>query len=163
MTNMVLGIHSNIAGDADNGFTDGHAWLTITHEGKTTHYGLWPDAHPKVINNGDSSDIRLGMEASATAAASRYYRLSDAQGKHFNALMTANVTWRYTNTCASWASEVVNEIVGEDLDADDWAGFETPRELGESILQAEKKNPTTITSPRPLKNNPASSTFKRKD
>lgn len=76
--------------------------------------------------------------------------------------MKANVAWRYTNTCASWASEIVNEVVGEDLDADDWTGFETPRELGSSILKAEKKQPTTIGSPRPLRNNPASSLMKRK-
>lgn len=161
MGNMVLGIHSNVAGDA-NDYTGGHAWLTITHKGKTTYYGLWPDAHPNVVNNGDSSDIRVGMEASAKASASRYYRLSDAQAKHFNGLMKANVAWRYTNTCASWASEIVEEIVGEDVDADDWGGFETPRELGRSILKLEAKQPTSISSPKPLKQNPASSLMKRK-
>lgn len=161
MGNMVLGIHSNVAGDANN-YTTGHAWLTITHDGVTTHYGLWPDAHPNVVANGDASDIRVGMEASAKAAASRYYRLSDAQARHFNALMKANVTWRYTNTCASWAGEIVEEVVGENVDADDWAGFETPRELGKSILELEAKQPTSIISPKPLKQNPASSLMKRK-
>lgn len=161
MENMVLGIHSNVAGDS-NEYTSGHAWLTITHEGKTTHYGLWPDAHPSTVDNGDASDIRVGMEASNKAAASRYYRLSDAQAKHFNALMQANVAWRYMNTCASWVSEVVEEVVGEDVDADDWVGFETPRELGRNILILEAKQPTTIASPKPLKKNPASSLMKRK-
>ena len=161
MTNMVLGVHSNVAG-GESDYTGGHAWLTITHDGKTIHYGLWPDAHPKVIDNGNGSDIRIGMEASAKAAASRYYRLSDAQAKHFIALMKSNVTWRYTNTCASWASEVVDEIVGEDVDADDWAGFETPRELGKNILKLEVKQPTGLGSPKPLKDNPASSLMSRK-
>jgi hypothetical protein len=161
MGNMILGIHSNVAGDT-NDYIDGHAWLTITHDGRTTAYGLWPDAHPSVVNNGFGSDIRVGMEASAKSAASRYYRLSAAQAKHFNVLMTANVAWRYTNTCASWASEVVNEVVGEDVDADDWAGFETPRELGKSILKLESKQPTNLGSPKPLKQNPASSLMKRK-
>ncbi len=155
MGNMVLGIHSNVAGDS-NDYTAGHAWLTITHDGKTTFYGLWPDAHPNVVDNGDASDIRVGMEASAKAVASRYYRLSDAQAKHFNALMKANVAWRYTNTCASWASEVVEEVVGEDVDADDWLGFETPRELGKSILELEAKQPTNLGSPKRLERNPAS-------
>ena len=100
MGNMILGIHSNVVGDSED-FTGGHAWLTITHNGKTTHYGLWPDAHPNVVNNGDGSDIRVGMEASSKAAASRYYRLSEAQATHFNALMKSNVAWRYTSTCAS--------------------------------------------------------------
>lgn len=161
MGSMVLGIHSNVAGDG-SGYTAGHAWLTITHNATTTHYGLWPDAHPNVMGNGDASDIRIGMEASAKAVASRYYRLSDAQAKHFNALMKANVAWRYTNTCASWVSEVVEEVVGEDVDADDWAGFETPRELGKRILELEINQPTRIESPKPLKQNPASSLMKRK-
>ena len=100
MGNMVLGIHSNVAGSGED-FTAGHAWLTITHHGKTTSYGLWPDAHPRTIDNGEGSDIRIGLEASAKSAASRYYRLSEAQAKHFQALMKANVAWRYTNTCAS--------------------------------------------------------------
>ena len=83
MENMILGIHSNIAGD-DNDYTGGHAWLTITEKGKTTFYGLWPDAHPSVVDNGDDSDIRVGLEASAKAVASRYYKLSEAQAIHFH-------------------------------------------------------------------------------
>lgn len=156
MENMILGIHSNVAGDSCS-YTAGHAWLTITHDGKTSFYGLWPDAHPKTVDNGDASDIRIGLEASAKAAASRYYRLSDAQANHFNKLMKANVSWRYTNTCASWAGEIVEEVIGEDIDADDWLGFETPRELGKSILELEKKEPTSIEKPKRLERNPASS------
>lgn len=156
MGNMVLGIHSNVAGD-DNGFTAGHAWLTITESGKTTEYGLWPDAHPNVVDNGNGSDIRVGLEAADTPAASRYYRLSDAQSKHFNALMRANVAWRYTNNCSSWASEIVHAVIGEDVDADDWGGIETPRELGRNILLLESKQPTSLNSPKPLRQNPASS------
>lgn len=160
MSNSILGIHSNIAGD-EKSFTAGHAWLTITVSGRTVSYGLWPDAHPNVNNNGNLSDIRTGMEASAKAVASRYYRLSDAQQKHFFALMKANVEWRYTNTCASWASDVVKEILREDVDADDWGGFETPRELGKNIKELEAKQPTTIFAPKPLRQNPASSLMKR--
>ncbi len=156
MAKMILGIHSNVAG-GDNDYTGGHAWLTITEKGKTTFYGLWPDAHPSVVDNGDGSDIRIGLEASAKAVASRFYKLSEAQAIQFNALMKANVVWRYTNTCASWASEIVYEIVGEDVDADDYMGFETPRELGRNLLILEKKDPTTIYAPKRLEKNPASS------
>jgi hypothetical protein len=156
MSGMILGIHSNVAGD-QNEYTAGHAWLSITENGVTTFYGLWPDAHPRVVDNGDGSDIRIGMEAGATAIASRYYKLSDAQAKHFKALMKSNVTWRYTNTCASWASEVVYEILGEDVDSDDNFGFETPRELGRNILLLEKADPTTMYAPKKLERNPATS------
>lgn len=48
-----------------------------------------------------------------------------------------NVPWQYTNTCASWASELLNEVTGVDIDADDWGGFETPRELGTHIMKLE--------------------------
>ena len=122
MTDMILGIHSNVAGDSA-GFTAGHAWISITNNGSTTVYGLWPDAHPRTIDNGEKTDIRVGLEASATAVANRYYILTDPQSKHFVALMKANVAWRYTHTCASWASDVVWSVVREDVDADDYFGF----------------------------------------
>lgn len=156
MPGMILGIHSNVVGDREE-FTAGHAWLTITEDGVTTSYGLWPDAHPRVVNNGDGSDIRIGLEAGAAAIASRYYKLSDAQATHFRALMKSNVGWRYTNTCASWAAEVVFEILGEDVDADDYLGFETPRELGRNILLLERADPTTMYAPKQLERNPATS------
>jgi hypothetical protein len=154
--NTILGIHSNVAGD-DNGYTAGHAWLTITADGKTTYYGLWPDAHPRTVDNGDGSDIRIGMEAADRPAASRYYKLSPAQAIQFNALMRANVHWRYTNNCSSWASEVVDAVIGEDVDADDYGGVETPRELGRNILLLEASDPTSVYAPKAVGKNPASS------
>lgn len=156
MANMILGIHSNVAGNKAD-ITGGHAWLTITENGKTNFYGLWPDAHPRAGDNGDGSDIRIGLEASDKAVASRFYKLSDPQAKQFNALMKANVAWRFTNNCSSWASEIVYEVVGEDVDADEYLGFETPRELGDNILDLEKNDPTTVYSPKALEKNPASS------
>jgi hypothetical protein len=95
------------------------------------------------------------MEAGDRPAASRYYPLSPAQAKHFWALMNANIHWTYTNTCASFATEVVEEVVGEDLDADDYGGFETPRELGQSLLDLEKRDPTSFHAPKQLPKNPA--------
>ncbi|MCP4117529.1 MAG: hypothetical protein GY737_19465 [Desulfobacteraceae bacterium] len=153
MGNMILGIHSNVSEDA--GYTAGHAWISITRKGTTTLYGLWPDAHPRTIDNGEKSDIRIGLEIGAKAKASRYYLLSDAQSKHFEALMKANVSWSYTHTCAAWASDVVQNVIGEDVDADDYLGFETPRELTQSINKLEKRDPTSRLSPKKLTKNPA--------
>ncbi len=76
--------------------------------------------------------------------------------------MQSNVTWRYTNNCSSFASEIVEEVIGEDVDADDWGGVETPRELGRNILILEAKQAPTISSPKQLNANPALSMFKRK-
>lgn len=150
----VLGIHSSVSAGA---FTGGHAWLTITKGGQTTHYGLWPDAHPRTVDNGDASDIRIGLEAGSRIAASRYYSLSDAQTLRFEAQVAANRHWQYTYNCSSWASEMVLNIIGEDVDADDWAGIDTPRELGRNILLLEERDPTSVSSPHPLRNEPATS------
>lgn len=160
MYDFVLGIHSNVAADGAD-FSAGHAWVTITQKGKTIFYGLWPDAHPRTVDNGDASDIRIGLEASAKAVASRYYKLSDAQAKRFNSLVKANVHWFYTNNCSSWASEIVNEVVEVAIDADDWLGIETPRELGRNILLMEKRDPTSMYAPMLVKREPASSILSR--
>lgn len=158
MNSFILGVHSNVAGD-DQKFDSGHAWLTITQKGKTVSYGLWPDAHPRTQDNGDLSDIRIGMEASAKAAASRFYKLSSAQANKFNSMVNSNSHWFYTNNCSSWASSVVKEVVGEDVDADDWFGIETPRELGRNILLLERKYPTSIHRPKGLKKEPSTSSL----
>lgn len=76
MGEIILGIHSNVAGD-EQGFIAGHAWLSVTEAGKTTTYGLWPDEHRWIqqqgLSNGDASDIRIGLERNSNAIASRYY------------------------------------------------------------------------------------------
>ena len=150
----ILGIHSNVAG-SNHGFSDGHAWISVTRAGKTTFYGLWPDNHPITIDNGTKTDIRINLEAKAKGIANRYYLLSPAQSKNLDLEIKKNVAWTYTNTCASWASEVVDQVLGIDIDADDNLGFETPRELGKSILELEKKRPSSRSNPVPIKINQA--------
>lgn len=163
MQRIILGIHTNVDGNASSTSADGsfssdagHAWLAITQSGTTTTYGLWPDwnSNPRVINNGNASDIRVGLELNSKAAASRYYMLTGPQAIQFNRLMSANVHWKYTHNCASFASDTVYEIFKEDVDADDYLGFETPRELGKSILLLEAKSPTSMSNPRTLLINP---------
>ncbi|VAW67935.1 hypothetical protein MNBD_GAMMA10-2873 [hydrothermal vent metagenome] len=151
---IILGIHSNVAGD-NAALTAGHAWLSITQSGITTTYGLWPDSHPNVIDNGPGSDIRVGLESNVNAVASRYYSLTDAQANHFNRMMGTNVNWQYTHNCSSFASDLVYEIVREDIDADDTLGLETPREIGKSILLLEARRPTSLLTPRPIVKGPA--------
>ncbi|NIK40295.1 hypothetical protein FHY12_002620 [Xanthomonas arboricola] len=47
---VVLGIHSN---GGQGGLTDGHAWITVKRgDSPTEYYGLWPDNHPMVKDNG---------------------------------------------------------------------------------------------------------------
>lgn len=159
MAGVILGIHSNVAGDKES-FTAGHAWLSITSSGTTTTYGLWPDSHPspRVIDNGNKSDIRIGLELNSQAVASRYYKLNGIQASQFNTLISKNVHWQYTHNCSSFATDTVYAILKKDVDADDYFGLKTPRELGRNILLLEAKSPTSITNPRILKDNPISST-----
>ena len=144
---QILGIHSNFN---QNIFESGHAWITLTHNNITTSYGLWPDNHPKTKDNKDSSDIRIGLEPHA-GMANRYYILTDKQYNKFRQLLNNNVEWFYTNNCSSWASMVIARIFDIDIDADDYFGIETPRELGYNINKLEKINPTSIKAPRKIK------------
>jgi len=145
-TNTILGIHSNVAGD-DASLTGGHAWISVTRDSATTAYGLWPDAHPRTIDNGAGTDIRIGLEGTKYPRASRFYRLNAGQVLKLERELKKIVVWRYTNTCASWASELLNDVTGVNIDTDDWGGFETPRELGKYILKLEldKGNTSRVT------------------
>lgn len=137
---VVLGIHSNAAEDAS--YTDGHAWITVTTDGSTSSYGLWPDDHPDVTDNGSGTDIRKGMEP-LSGLSNRYFELSAQQQQKLKRLLAENVTWRYTHTCASWASDTYSTVTGETVDANDYGGFETPRELTQSITELEAKRQTS--------------------
>lgn len=146
---VILGIHSNVLGSAN--FSGGHAWITVTTNGLTKYYGLWPDGHPVTVNNGPGMDIRVGMEKNSKPKASRYYKLSDDQVKMLNSLLAKNVTWGYTHNCSSWAHDIIWKVVHEDVDADDWLWFtETPRELGKNIIVLEAKNPTSLLNPKDM-------------
>ena len=158
----VLGIHSYVDARTEgsfNQFVDGHAWISVTRNGYTEVYGLWPDDHPHVPDNGDASDVRRGLEAGYPATASRYFQLTLGQSKELDAALKENVAWRYTNTCASWASETTERITGQRIDADDTLGFETPRKLVETLQKLEKREPTTPDTPQPPVEPRSSSSF----
>lgn len=141
----VLGIHSNVGSGA--GFTDGHAWISITTGGFTKTYGLWPDDHSDTKDNGKGTDVRVNMESS-TGLFNRYYSLSDLRYIQLNTYINTTEAWHYTNNCSSWASAIVWKVFKVDIDADDFLGIETPREIGKSIQILELKEPTTLTKPK---------------
>ena len=147
---IILGIHSNVPSSAD--FTDGHAWLSVSRDGVITSYGLWPDDHPRIIDMGLSdkkkSDIRIGMEDGQASQGARHYRLTVKQFRTLEEKLRENVSWNYTNTCASWAAETMYAVTGWDVDADDTLGFETPRQLTKSIAKLEKDRPTSTRNPK---------------
>lgn len=148
--NVVLGAHSNVGAGA--AVDDGHAWTTVrifSSSGSTVQsYGLWPDDHPRTVDNGAGWDIRVGMEPMSTSH-NRYYLLTPSQKNTLNTELAANVTWAFTHNCSSWASDTIYSVTGEDVDADDeWLlGVETPREFGQSIDALEANEPTSSGSP----------------
>jgi hypothetical protein len=147
---VVLGIHTNTPPGAS--LTDGHAWLTITRNGHTEAYGLWPNSHPRFASEDPhpESNIRRGIENGFAATASRYYELNPQQVREFEAAIRENVTWGYTNTCASWASQTAQRVTGERIDASELLGVtDTPRQIYESIQELERRQPTNPGTPLP--------------
>ncbi len=151
-TKTILGIHSNVKASDD--YKSGHAWISVSTSGYSKTYGLWPDAHPRTKNNGLGSDVRVGMEP-IKGLNNRYYQLTVKQEKLLTDYLARKAYWRYTNTCASWSSEIIYYVTREDVDADDWFGFETPRELSRNIRILEAKTPTSLISPKVIKVNQA--------
>lgn len=149
---VVLGIHSDVDPNTQgsfNQFVDGHAWISVTRGGQTQYYGLWPDGHPRAGDNGPETDIRVGLETRFKSSASRYYELTPQQEKQLDQALSENVTWGYTNTCASWASATLTKVTGQKLDAGELMLTDTPRELIESIRKAERVQPTSPSHPQP--------------
>lgn len=164
----VLGVHSWVSaktqkeGSAFERFTDGHAWLSVTRNGKTEYYGLWPDSHPDIVereqNDPDKTDIRVGREANSHPTASRYYTLTPEQSAKLDVALKQNVSWSATMTCAGWASETVSDVTGKRLNATEFLSIETPRELVKTIKALEAKEPTAPGRPlEPIKQEPGSS------
>ena len=147
----VLGVHSSLQNEIDPSYTDGHAWITVTDvtSGLVTTYGLWPDDHWLVIQRGDNndgSDVRVNYESSS-GNHNRYYMLFADEKQALISYINTPSYWTITNTCAAWASDCIMTVVGEDVDADDMYGFETPRELAASIDALEASDPTSRSSP----------------
>jgi len=150
----VIGIHSNAI--PSGGLMSSHAWITLTTlpqpqplNGKkmSVSYGLWPDSHPKTTDNGPETDVRVGLEA-ASGLYNRYFELSAIKYAKFIQLVATTAHWRMTNNCSSWASDMIYNLFKIDIDADEFLGLETPRELSDSIRILEMKQKTSIASPK---------------
>lgn len=142
-------------------FVDGHAWLSVTRDGKTQYYGLWPDDHPRVKDNGDGTDIRIGLEKGFRSSADRYYELNPAQVTKLDEALRANVAWSPTTTCAGWASDTVSSVTGKKLAASEFLSIETPRKLAETISKLEAKEPTAPDRPHaPIQQQGTSNSFR---
>ncbi len=153
---IVLAIHCD--DDGADAWDDGHCFVTITVNGKTTAYGLWPDFNPDIVgtalDNGKlGTDVRVNYPGDDPSAydSHRYYELTEEQLKRFKAFVERKSYWTVSNTCAPFARDCVGYTTGEKLNADDWKhlGADTPIKLIESIEKAETSNPTTPDDPLP--------------
>lgn len=148
----VLGAHSNVGDGAV--FLSGHAWISATDFSQSstpvTRYGLWPDGHPLIIqdglSNGDGTDVRVNREPSY-GLHNRYFFLNPTEKQALINYINTVFHWTYWYTCASFAEGSVMAVTGEDVDADDYLGFETPREFGSSINALEVTDPTVRINP----------------
>ena len=146
-----LGIHSSEP--ANNCSNDcnkfGHAWISLTDNGKTKYFGLWPDQHLKIkdigLDNGAGSDIRTGVE-SGFGELSRYYLINASQKQKLEKIIQRNITYNLLKyNCASFASDVIFEIVGERVNPRGPAEYlfrPMPCALSESIQILNQTQPT---------------------
>lgn len=146
-----LGIHSSEpANNCKNDCTNwGHAWVSLTEDGKTTYYGLWPDKHDEVkkrgLANGNGSDIRTGIE-SGFGENVRFYLITQAQKTRFLEFLKRNLTYTwYSYNCASFASDIVFETVGERVSPNgpvEYAFKPMPCALSQAVSALNKAKPS---------------------
>jgi len=134
----------------DDALTAGHAAIVFHSKGEEADifqtYGLWPDSYSTSINNGEGSDIRVNFEKDNPLLEPCYKwfycePISDEKKKILDELVAKNVEWTCTNQCATFASETFYDVTGTDVDADDFLGLETPREISESIVALNGGSP----------------------
>lgn len=149
----ILGIHSSEPpNDCKNDCKGwGHAWISLTENGKTNYYGLWPDWHSTVkqlgLSNGAGSDVRTNIE-NGSGAVNRYYVISKDEVKRFNNLVSQNLEYSiFTYNCSSFAANVAFQTVGERLSNSGTAFIPMPCGLSTSMNNANINTPTGISSP----------------
>jgi RHS repeat-associated protein len=149
-----LGIYTNVNSKDNQGWADGHAFISITVNGRTTTYGLWPDWNPDVIGNGPlGTDVRVDFpyDNLGQYRYSRFYRLTPKHFQRFQRYVKRKSFWTGSHTCASFARDVVEYTTGEHLRAHDLGhlGVDTPVQLGTGIGGGEGERPTSPTNPLP--------------
>ena len=155
----IIGIHSNSPPESE--LVSGHAWISLTRDGTTQFYGLWPDAHGDVEDNGNGTDIRINQER-GFGRYSRFLPIDEDQLDRLNFKLGQNETWAYTYNCSSWAEEVYEYVTNENVSADEFitgSPLETPRKLSEGILELERRYPTSNYRPEDIGEDSSSCSF----
>jgi len=118
--------------------TAGHAAImlvdTCTEPPTKTTWGNWPG------NGGPTSDIRTNYWRD-TWTATKYpflfcHAIDATEEANLMTLVAVHHDWTTNYNCASFASETFHSVTGIDIDADEFLGYETPREIGQHIIIA---------------------------
>lgn len=148
----ILGIHSSepvtncsIIPDCNNW---GHAWISVTDNGKTTYYGLWPDSHDEVkkrgLDNGTGSDVRINIEG-GSGQHNRYIPITKTQLATLESLIKRNFKYNFlTFNCSSFASYAYNTVTGEKINAQGLSMIDSPCKVSESIEALNRTKPTEV-------------------
>ncbi len=154
----IVGVHTSVTGSTiwQNVWNHGHAWITITANDSTLRYGLWPDDNDSIVaaglSNGAGTDVRKNFEK-GTGRFSRFTCVTPMKLAEVNGFIQKD--WEYflpTRNCATFAQKVwkVTTSDQEILDANElWNGspVESPRVLGNSIVEKEAIDPTGALRP----------------
>jgi len=129
-----LGIHSNVTSQAD--FTAGHSWISLTNNdtGEIHTYGLWADEAGFASNGSGSVMLDMELIRGYSFESNQFTQITQAQYDSIGSMLVAGSdTWYITHTCADYARDTYGAATGINLDADDYFGIETPRELARNI------------------------------
>jgi len=159
VSDKVLGIHSN-ADPEGSILQPKHAWISLTDfssmPAELTTYGLWHTSVNPDQNWRYSPDVDMyvDIEKSWDPGHRRYYLLLPSQYDVLISWLNEDHDFAWGGTiipptydCASFASDTIATVVGEDVDADDILGFETPREVSQSIDALELNDPLAVNNP----------------
>jgi hypothetical protein len=163
----VIGVHSSAVGGSSatgNKFADGHAWLTLHYtNGRSTSIGLWAehelfswnhlvrDPIGLTSRSAEQFEARFGEEIKRNyrPAVSRFYGLYQGQSAKAVMCLGQYSGWRAGHTCATWATEKIQQIFGVKLASQElWGLTNTPRALGAALQRLNLAGPTTVSRPK---------------
>jgi len=152
----ILGIISSANPNAPN-FYEGHVWISVINlenSNKAT-YGLWPDTHRYVENNGAGSDVRKNIEQlhyleyQEKTPYKRYYHLDKSKEQILETFLKNSKTWLINYNCTDWAVELIKNVTGESFEdiSEVIRGvgkLGTPRKLSKSISELNKSDNRSV-------------------
>lgn len=144
----IMAIHTDVAEgeEGDTGLVAGHSWITLHNEqsGESSAYSLYADTHVTREQAAKPGGVQINLD-NMIGTFYHAQRISKSEKARFDEIIASQGpqnkgggarSWAVTDTCASFSSEVFQSTTGVDIDADEWLGFETPREVGQNIRAA---------------------------